>query len=106
MNNLYFVFLKIYNVDAATPADALATSLVGFFEKRKLRSFLIFVANYEKDKPSTYMKGKTMEQVTTKQLYDEYGLDPNTQASRFILTPKISFLFIFPLRFCCYDFSI
>jgi len=64
----------------ATPQEALNSSLMGFFEKRKFRNFLIFVSAYEKDKPSTYLKGKTMEQVTTKQLYDEYGLDANTQA--------------------------
>ena len=42
----------------ATPAEALNSSLMGFFEKRKFRNFLMFIANYEKDKPSTYMKGE------------------------------------------------
>lgn len=53
---------------------------MGFFEKRKFRNFLIFVTDYDKNKPSTYLKGKSMDQITTKQLYDEYGLDTNTQA--------------------------
>ncbi len=42
---------------AATPSEALNSALMGFFEKRKFRNFLIFLSNYEKDKPSTYLKG-------------------------------------------------
>lgn len=54
---------------------------MGFFEKRKFRNFLIFVSNYEKDKSSTWFRGKTpLDQVTTRQLYEEFGLDTNTQA--------------------------
>jgi Rab GDP dissociation inhibitor len=70
---------KIQKVPA-TPSEALNSALMGFFEKRKFRNFLIFLSNYEKDKPSTYMKGKSLDQVTTRQLYEEYGLDANTQA--------------------------
>lgn len=64
----------------ATPSEALNSALMGFFEKRKFRNFLLFVSSYEKDKPATYMKGKSMDQITTRQLYEEYGLDANTQA--------------------------
>jgi Rab GDP dissociation inhibitor len=64
----------------ATPAEALSSSLMGFFEKRKFRSFLMFVSAYDKTKPATYMNGKSMDQVTTRQLYEYYGLDANTQA--------------------------
>lgn len=64
----------------ATPQEALNSSLMGFFEKRKFRNFLIFLSNYEKDKPSTYLKGKSLDQITTRQLYEEFGLDTNTQA--------------------------
>jgi RAB protein geranylgeranyltransferase component A len=54
---------------------------MGFFEKRKFRNFLLFLSSYEKEKPSTWFKGKTpLDKVTAKQLYDEYGLDANTQA--------------------------
>jgi len=31
-------------------------------------------------KPATYLKGKSLDKVTMKALYDEYGLDANTQA--------------------------
>lgn len=42
----------------ATPAEALNSSLMGFFEKRKFRNFLNFLSVYDKDKPSTFLKGK------------------------------------------------
>lgn len=78
---MYYGCLLTYLVPSiATPSEALNSSLMGFFEKRKFRNFLIFVNDYEKGKPSTYMKGKSMDQVTTRQLYEEYGLDANTQA--------------------------
>lgn len=64
----------------ATPSEALNSALMGFFEKRKFRNFLVFLSNYEKDKPATYLKGKTLDQMTTRQLYEEFGLDTNTQA--------------------------
>jgi len=53
---------------------------MGFFEKRKFRNFLIFLSNYDKTKPATYHKGKTLDQITTRQLYEDFGLDANTQS--------------------------
>ena len=44
----------------ATPAEALNSSLMGFFEKRKFRNFLMFLSAYDKDKPSTYLKGNNI----------------------------------------------
>ena len=41
----------------ATPGEALNSSLMGFFEKRKFRNFLIFVNAYDIEKPSTYFQG-------------------------------------------------
>ena len=64
----------------ATPSEALNSALMGFFEKRKFRSFLMFVEAYDKEKPATYMNGKTMDKVSMKELYDYYGLDGNTQS--------------------------
>jgi GDP dissociation inhibitor len=124
----------------ATPTEALNSSLMGFFEKRKFRNFLNFLSVYDKDKPSTYLKGKSqklwifswfkilnrpvlsflgqfllvfhftknhtwnlckierslwmivmlkiqsvlagkpLSKITMRQLYEEYGLDANTQA--------------------------
>lgn len=64
----------------ATPSEALNSSLMGFFEKRSFRNFLIFLQNYDKTKPSTYLNGKSLDQVTTKQMFEYYSLTPNTQA--------------------------
>lgn len=38
----------------ATETEALATPLVGFFEKRRLRKFVMYVQDYEADKPATH----------------------------------------------------
>ncbi len=41
----------------ATDMEAASTPLVGFFEKRRLRKFVIYVQEYEKDKPATHQVG-------------------------------------------------
>jgi len=58
-NLLIFIILFVLTplIVAATPQEALNSSLMGFFEKRKFRNFLIFLSNYDKDKPSTFLKG-------------------------------------------------
>eukprot|EP01006_Ploeotia_vitrea_P018526 TRINITY_DN50041_c0_g2_i1.p1 TRINITY_DN50041_c0_g2~~TRINITY_DN50041_c0_g2_i1.p1 ORF type:complete len:471 (+),score=18.06 TRINITY_DN50041_c0_g2_i1:48-1460(+) len=64
----------------ATPAEALSSSLMGFFEKRKFRNLLLFIEAYEKDKPQTYLNGKSLDKVTMKEVYDYYGVDENTMS--------------------------
>lgn len=64
----------------SSPQEALASELMGFFEKRKFRNFLIFINDYDKDKPATWMKGKPMDKWAMKDVYYEYGLDENTQS--------------------------
>ena len=44
---------KILKVPA-TPEEALKSSLMGLFEKRRFRNFLIFVDNYDETKPDTH----------------------------------------------------
>lgn len=41
----------------ATPEEALRTSLMGMFEKRRFRNFLMYLAAYEEDNPATYNGG-------------------------------------------------
>lgn len=41
----------------ATPDEALRTSLMGIFEKRRFRNFLQYLAAYEEDKPDTFKGG-------------------------------------------------
>lgn len=38
----------------ATPDEALRTSLMGMFEKRRFRNFLMYLASYREDEPGTY----------------------------------------------------
>ena len=70
---------KIQKVPS-TGAEALSSSLMGFFEKRKFRNFLVFLESYDKNKPATYRNGKSLDKWTMKELYDDFGLDVNTQA--------------------------
>ena len=41
----------------STSSEALNSSLMGFFEKRKFRNFMLFLEQYDKTKPATYKNG-------------------------------------------------
>jgi Rab GDP dissociation inhibitor len=62
----------------ATPDEALMSPLMGFFEKRKFRSFLMYVSAYERDDPKTHQR-RDLHAMTMRQLYNEFGLDADTQ---------------------------
>jgi len=67
---------KVYKVPA-NETEALSTSLMGMFEKRRFRKFIIWAANYKKDDQKTWQNispGTPMCEV-----YKHFGLDPNTQ---------------------------
>lgn len=76
-----FVFKdgKVQKVPA-TPGEALNSGLMGFFEKRKFRNFLVFLQGYDRSKPATYRNGKSLDRITTRALYEDFGLDVNTQS--------------------------
>jgi len=63
---------KIQKVPA-TPNEALSSALMGLFEKRRFRKFLMYVAQYEKDKPETY-QGLDLTTMTMKEVYVYFGL--------------------------------
>jgi len=44
---------KIYKVPS-TETEALASNLMGMFEKRRFRKFLVFVANFDENDPKTF----------------------------------------------------
>jgi len=67
---------KILKVPA-TPEEALKSSLMGLFEKRRFRKFLIFVESFEEDKPDTF-EGRNLMSMTMRQLYEDFGLVPET----------------------------
>mmetsp|Transcript_2506 Transcript_2506/g.3851 ORF Transcript_2506/g.3851 Transcript_2506/m.3851 type:complete len:466 (+) Transcript_2506:76-1473(+) len=64
----------------ATGQEALNSSLMGFFEKRKFRNFLLFLQAYDKSNPSTWRNGKNLDQMTMRELFEDFGLDANTQS--------------------------
>lgn len=62
----------------ATASEAMSTSLVGLFEKNRLRKFLEFINNvYEKPDDAKSKKAKTM---TAKALMKDYSLDDATMS--------------------------
>ena len=62
------------------PADereALSSSLMGMFEKRRFRSFLLFVQNFNFNDRSTW-KEVDPNATTAAKLYEKFGLDSET----------------------------
>lgn len=67
---------KIFKVPASD-TEALATSLMGIFEKRRFRKFLIWAAEFNDKDQKTWgglQPGSPMTEV-----YQKFGLDQNTQ---------------------------
>lgn len=62
----------------STAAEALKTSLMGFFQKRKFKTFLNWVFSYEQSDPSTH-NGLDGTSATMAQVYSKFGLDSNSQ---------------------------
>lgn len=67
---------KIHKVPA-TPQEGLASALMGLFEKRRFRSFLIYIDQYKANDPSTH-QGRNLNTMTMRQLYSDFGLVPET----------------------------
>uniref|UniRef100_A0A7S1XT43 Rab GDP dissociation inhibitor n=2 Tax=Phaeomonas parva TaxID=124430 RepID=A0A7S1XT43_9STRA len=63
----------------STPQEAIASSLMGMFEKRRFRTFIIYVAQYKEDDPSTW-EGKDVMNMPMGALFDAFNLDANTQS--------------------------
>lgn len=58
--------------------EALASDLMGMFEKRRFRNFLIYVQDFQEDDPKTW-KDFDPNNANMQSLYDKFGLDKNTQ---------------------------
>jgi len=67
---------KILKVPA-TPKEALSSPLMGLFEKRRFRSFLIYIDQYDPKDPATHA-GRDLNTMTMRQLYSDMGLVPET----------------------------
>ena len=67
---------KIHKVPA-DEREALTSTLMGLFEKRRFRSFLVFVQNFNKDDPKSW-KDIDPNRTTSAELYEKFGLDKET----------------------------
>jgi Rab GDP dissociation inhibitor len=67
---------KILKVPA-TPEEALRSPLMGLFEKRRFRKFLLYVDTYKEDNPTTH-EDRDLKTMTMRQLYEAFGLQPDT----------------------------
>ena len=70
---------KIYKVPC-DEREAIATSLMGMFEKRRFRKLLIWATNFKEEDASTY-KGVITDphKDTIRKVYEYHGVDKNTQ---------------------------
>jgi len=63
------------------PADekeALSSDLMGLFEKRRFKNFLVFVQEFDAENPATW-KDVDPHKTTCDEIYKKHGLDENTQ---------------------------
>jgi len=67
---------KIHKVPT-TDMEALKSPLMGIFEKRRARKFIIYVQEYLETDPKTH-DGLDLTRITAKELFTKYGLDDNT----------------------------
>lgn len=67
---------KIHKVPA-DEMEALATSLMGMFEKRRFKKFLVFVQNYDEKNPQTW-DGVDPNKTPMQDVYKKFELDDNT----------------------------
>ena len=67
---------KVHKVPA-TDMEALSSPLMGFFQKRKARSFFIFVQDYVVDNPQTW-QGLDLRRMPMRAVFDHFGLDEGT----------------------------
>ncbi|KAI5307200.1 54S ribosomal protein L4 mitochondrial [Ascosphaera pollenicola] len=66
---------------ARVPSDAgeaLRSSLMGMFEKRRAKKFLDWVGQYDEKDPSTH-NGMNLSQCTMKEVYDKFGIEDSTR---------------------------
>ncbi|PGH17842.1 hypothetical protein AJ80_04665 [Polytolypa hystricis UAMH7299] len=66
---------------AKVPSDAgeaLRSSLMGLFEKRRAKKFLEWVGEFDQENPSTH-NGLNLSSCTMKDVYDKFGLEPGTR---------------------------
>lgn len=68
---------KLHKVPA-TEKEALSTSLMGMFEKRRFRNLLVYINEFDINDPKTW-KGLDPSQTTGAELFKKYDLDDHVQ---------------------------
>lgn len=58
--------------------EAIKSSLMGIFEKRRMKRFLEFIANYNEDVSSTH-QGLNLDSNTMTEVYNHFGLEDGTK---------------------------
>ena len=61
----------------ATVNEVIHSKLLGMFEKKRFRTFLLFLAQYELAKPETH-KGHDLRTMTMRALFAAHSLEPAT----------------------------
>jgi len=67
---------KIHKVPA-NEKEALGSSLMGLFEKRRFKNFLQYVQDFDENDPKTW-KDYDIKNMKSKDLYAKFGVDKNT----------------------------
>lgn len=62
----------------STQMEAIKSSLMGLFEKRRMRYFFEFVGNYKEDDVATH-QGLDLNKNTMTEVYLKFGLEPGTR---------------------------
>ncbi|KAG5529591.1 hypothetical protein RHGRI_030097 [Rhododendron griersonianum] len=70
------LIICIYKVPA-TDVEALKSTLMGLFEKRRARKFFIYVQDYEESDPKSH-EGLDLNKVTARDVISKYGLEDDT----------------------------
>ena len=67
----------MFGVCSVTGCVTGDTGLMGLFEKRRFRSMLIYIEEYDPNNDRTW-KGFNCKTQTMQELYDKFGVDTNT----------------------------
>ena len=62
----------------ANESEALSSGLMGMFEKRRFRKFLMYVNDFDETNPATF-QGIDPQSTPMSAVYQKFGLDANTQ---------------------------
>lgn len=60
--------------------EALRSGLMNLMQKRKFRSFLIFMDAYDEKDPATYMKGKPLDKYSMREVFEHFDLGDGTMS--------------------------